>query len=160
MQAQFIRQCVADPSCVEGTMGGTDDPIYIMDLVVQAHYNPDVEPTPLSDWFTNLLAPGTKVWPSILRAARNTDDWGLVADLARFRATSEQLATFDTTIHSLKNSREAAVDRLTAVSARLACVQADQRLASLRALIDSSGAIRPYALSRATHGRNGHRRPF
>jgi hypothetical protein len=162
MQARFVRQCVADPSCVEGTMRGADDPIYIMELVVQARYNLDVEPTPLSDWFTNLLAPGTKVWANVLRATCDTDDWGLAADLARFRATSEQLATFDTTIRGLENSREATVDRLTAVSAHLACAQADQRLASLRALIDASGVICPYAPSWATHGRasNGRGRPF
>jgi hypothetical protein len=65
MQAQFVRQCVANPSCVKETMGGVDDPIYVMELVAQARYNPDVKPTPLSDWFTALLAPGGKVWAII-----------------------------------------------------------------------------------------------
>jgi hypothetical protein len=104
MQARFVRQCVADPSCIEGTMGGADDPIYIMELVAQGQYNPDCEPTPLSDWFTALLAPGGKVWAHVFKATRDTDNWGLLTNLARFRATSEQLATFDTTIRGLENS--------------------------------------------------------
>jgi hypothetical protein len=164
MQARFVRQCMADPLCVEGTMGGADDPIYIMELVAQAWYNPDCEPTPLSDWFTMLLAPGGKVWASVFKATRDTDDWGLLADLARFCATSEQLTTFNTTIRGLKNSQEAACDRLTAVTTRLACAQADQHLASLHALTDAEGAIRPYASSRVTptrgHTSNSRGRPF
>jgi hypothetical protein len=91
-----------------------------------------VRPTPpvLREPWGEQTTPSTS-WTSSPRAARDTDDWGLVADLARFRATSEQLTTFDTTIRGLKNSREAAVDQLAAISARLACAQADQCLASL-----------------------------
>jgi hypothetical protein len=164
MQARFIHQCVANPMCVEGTMGRADDPIYIMDLVAQGRYNPNREPTPLSDWFTALLAPGGKGCVHVFKAARDTDNWGLLADLVHFRATSDQLTTFNTTIRGLENSQEAACGRLAAITARLVCAQADQRLANLRALTNADRAIRPYALSRVTPTRgrnsNGCGRPF
>jgi hypothetical protein len=155
MQARFVRQSPGDPTCVEGTMGGLGNPIYIIELHVQGWYNPDREPVPLSDWFTGLLAPKGKMFAHVLRAAHETDDWGLVADLAHYHAYSDRLADYDNTLRGIENAREAAYDKLVATEARLACAQADQRLANLRALTDAQGAVRPAA---STHIGSGHRR--
>jgi hypothetical protein len=164
MQVRFVRQSPSNPTCIEGTMGGMGDPIYVIELHAQGRYNPDRKPVPLGDWFTGLLAPRGKMFIHVLKAARETDDWGLVADLARYRAYSDRLADYDNTLRGIENAREAAHDKLTATEARLACAQADQRLANLRALTDAQGAIRPTASTHvgAGHHRasNGRGRPF
>jgi hypothetical protein len=164
MQARFVRQSPGNPTCVEGTMGGLGDPIYIIELHIQGRYNPDREPVPLSDWFTGLLAPKGKMFAHVLRAARETDDWGLVANLARYRTYSDRLADYDNTLRGIENARKAAYDRLVTTEARLACAQANQRLANLRALTDAQGAVRPAASTRIGLGHrrasNGRRRPF
>jgi hypothetical protein len=131
MQARFVWQSPGDPTTIEGTMGGLGDPIYLIELHAQGRYNPDCEPVPLSDWFVGLLAPKGKMFAHVLKAARETDDWGLVADLARYRAYSDRLADYDNTLRRIENAREAAYDKLTTTKARLACAQANQRLASV-----------------------------
>jgi hypothetical protein len=124
-----------------------------MEVTAQGRYNPEEEPVPLSEWFTNLLLPGARNFPHIVKAARELDDWGLTADLARHRAYTDQIAAHDGALHSLESACLAAVDKLAATTARLALAKADQRLATLRAIIDADGGIRPHA---STHLGPGH----
>jgi hypothetical protein len=161
MQACFIRQCPGNPSCAEGTMGGLGDLTYIMEVTAQGRYNPEEEPIPLSEWFTNLLLPGARNFPHVIKEARKIDDWGLTADLARHRAYTDQIAAHDAALHSLESARLAAVDKLAATTARLALAKADQRLATLRAYVDADGAVRPPASSRLGPGHfRGRGRPL
>jgi hypothetical protein len=142
MQARFICQCPGNPSCAEGTMGGLGDPVYLMEITTQGRYNPEEEPIPISEWFNNLLAAGAKNFGHVLKAARALDDWGLLADLARTRALTNQIASQDAALRSLDSTREATIDKLTATTACLALAKVDQRLTTLRALIDVDGSIR------------------
>jgi hypothetical protein len=141
MQARFIRQCPGNPSCAEGTMGGLGDAIYLMEITAQGRYNPEEDPVPISEWFNHLLAAGAKNFGHVLKAARALDDWGLLADLARARALTDQIASHDAALRNLDNAREAAIDKLAATTARLALAKVNQRLATLRALIDVDGGI-------------------
>jgi hypothetical protein len=161
MQAKFIRQCPGNPSCAEGTMGGLGDLTYVMEVTAQGRYNPEEEPIPLSEWFTNLLLPGARNFPHVIKAAREIDDWGLTADLARHHAYTDQIAAHDVALHSLESARLAAVDKLAATTARLALAKADQRLATLRAFVDADGAVRPPASLRLGPGHfRGRGRPL
>jgi hypothetical protein len=161
MQARFIRQCPGNPSCAEGTMGGLGDLTYIMEVTAQGRYNPEEEPIPLSEWFTNLLVPGGRNFAHVIKEARKIDDWGLTADLARHRAYADQIAAHDAALHSLESARLAAVDKLAATTARLALAKADQRLATLRAFTDADGGTRSPASSRLGPGHfRGRGRPL
>jgi hypothetical protein len=123
-------------------MGGLGDAIYLMEITAQGRYNPEEDPVPISEWFNHLLAAGAKNFGHVLKAARALDDWGLLADLARARALTDQIANHDAALRNLDSAREAAIDKLTATTARLALAKVDQRLATLRALIDVDGSIR------------------
>jgi polyhydroxyalkanoate synthesis regulator phasin len=164
VQARYVRRCPGDPASVEGTMGAPGDPIYVIGLTAQSRYNVDGEPEPLAEWFTSLAEAGSRCWPQVLRAAIDTDDWGLAADLARYHAFEERLHDLDHTIRGLENTRQGVLDKHRAAAARLACARADQRLGTLRALVDEEGVYRPPTDHRVgptrTRGRNGRGRPF
>jgi hypothetical protein len=145
-------------------MGALNDPVYIMGITAQSQYNADGQSEPLAEWFTTLAEAGSRCWPQVLRAAIDTDDWGLAADMARYHAYDERLHDLDHTIRGLENTRQSVLTKHHATAARLACARADHRLGALRALTDEEGAYRSPTDSRLgptrTRGRNGRGRPF
>jgi hypothetical protein len=115
VQARYIRLCPGEPTLVEGTMGQTDDTVYLEELYAQSRLTPEDVAKPLPVWFSRVCDSGSNLWPQVLSAARGLDDWGLVADLARYRATDAQLHRLHLASLSLEQEIHAAEYRFDAV---------------------------------------------
>ena len=74
-------------------MGGEDAKIYTTTLkALPATGSDDTSPPePLPEWFLNLLYATEANFGVLLAGARELDDWGLTADLARYRGNSDQI---------------------------------------------------------------------
>ena len=74
-------------------MGGEGAEIYTTTLkTLPATQSDDASPPePLPEWFLNLLYTTEANFGILLAGAQELDDWGLTADLARYRATSDRI---------------------------------------------------------------------
>jgi hypothetical protein len=94
-QARFIRVCPSDPTAAQGTMGRPQDPIYSLPLYATTYRTPvddDSYPQePLPEWFRDLMHATEPSFRTLIQGARILEDWGVTADITRYRATSERL---------------------------------------------------------------------
>jgi hypothetical protein len=76
-------------------MGRPQDPVYSLPLyatVFRAPLDNDLYPQePLPEWFQDLMHATEPHFCTLLQGSRILEDWGITADLARYRATSEWL---------------------------------------------------------------------
>jgi hypothetical protein len=76
-------------------MGRPQDPVYCLSLYATIYRTPvddDSYPQePLPEWFRDLMHATEPSFRILLQGARVLEDWGVTADIARYRATSERL---------------------------------------------------------------------
>ena len=95
----------------EGTMGGTGAEIYACPLEAQppqealTNGGENRVGEPLPEWLLDLLRGSETTFHQLLRAAHNTGDWGLPADIARYRAMVNR-------VNELHAAREGILDSL------------------------------------------------
>jgi hypothetical protein len=152
LQARFIRQTPGSPTTAEGTMGTNEDLVYLIDLYAQSRLAPKDIAEPLPAWFLRACSSDSALWPQVLSATRALDDWGLLADMARYRAHDAQLRRLHLSVLNLEQEIASAEHCFDAVRARLVAAQAGKHLASLSALTTPSGQDRRAAQA-VRHGR-------
>ena len=92
-QARYVRVSLSEGLHAEGTMGGEGAKIYTTTLkaLPAVQSNDASPPEPLPEWFLNLLYATEANFGVLLAGARELNDWGLTADLARYRGNSDQI---------------------------------------------------------------------
>ena len=107
-------------------MGGEDAEIYTTILKALLAAGPDntSSPEPLPEWFLNLLYATEANFGVLLVGARELDDWGLTADLARYRGNSDRINSLyaaqegiDASIATCRGVQDLALHRLCAARA-------------------------------------------
>ena len=126
----------------EGTMGGTSAKTYAYPLKALPPYNASGdggenrarEPLPL--WLLDLLQGSETTFRLVLHASQATRDWGLPADIARYRSTTDRInelyAAHEGILDSLASCRES----LDLIAGRLGGAKAPSRLAHLQYIAD------------------------
>jgi hypothetical protein len=127
--ARYVRVSPGDPSLAEGTMGVGED-VYTHPLTALPHYpDKDDPPEPLPEWFIELMHATNPHFRSLLQGCRLLEDWGLTADVALYRATSEQIQE----LHAAREGIDASIancrERLNLIAFRLGSARAALRLA-------------------------------
>ena len=124
-------------------MGGEGTKIYTTTLKALPATQSDSAspPEPLPEWFLNLLYATEANFGVLLAGARDLDDWGLTADLARYRATSNRINSLyaaqegiDTSIATCREGQDLTLHHLCAA-------QAAERLLRFQRLGDPMGDL-------------------
>jgi len=145
-QARYIRVCPSDPTTVQGTMGRPQDPIYCLPLYATVHRTPVDDDTypqePLPEWFRDLMHATEPHFRVLLQGARILEDWGLTADIARYRATSERLRDLASAREGIDAALATQRETLDLVAFRLGSARAADRLGRYRNLADEVASVR------------------
>ena len=124
---------------VEGTMGGPGDYTYLHTVYAQSRSQPEDWVEPLPNWLLTLASGNCAQWPALLREARALDDWGLVADLARHRATSTRINNLYAAREGINEEIATHHERLDQIRWRLELATAADRLAFCERLAGPEG---------------------
>ena len=140
--AHFIRKCLADPTMANGTMGGTGAEVYAYPLEALPPHdasgdrgkNRTGEPLPI--WFLDLLRGSETTFRLVLRASQSTGDWGLPADIARYRSMVNRVNELHTAHEGILDSLNSCWESLDLIAGRLGGAKAPSRLAHLQYIAD------------------------
>ena len=139
--ARYIRASPGDPSSAEGTMGEPGSKVYAFELYATEYPPPSEEderppPEPLPEWFRDLCHATFPHYRALLDGSRGLEDWGLTADIARYRATSERIQDLYTAQEGIEASITRLRESLDLVAFRLGSARAGERLGRYRNLVD------------------------
>jgi len=112
--------------------GPLDTP-YSLPIYARAVYSS--EPTePIPAWFHQLLTGTPTIYANLTKAAHRLDDWGIAADIARYRQLDDDLSCINAEIDRL--NAEADVTRIakTICEGRLELARAPKQLAHMECL--------------------------
>jgi hypothetical protein len=93
-------------------------------------------PEPLPEWFWDLCHATFPHYRALLDGSRGLEDWGLTADIARYRATSERIRDLYTAQEGIEASITGLRESLDLVAFRLGSARAGERLGRYRNLVD------------------------
>jgi hypothetical protein len=145
-RARYVRVCPTDSTIAEATMGENDD---VFSFPVHATpYQPlDVDedegpPEPLPEWFDSLLRGDGAHFRTLAQGAEDhLADWGVSADIARHRATTQRITDLLGAREGINAALAAQRERLDLIAFRLAAARAPKRLAEYEALANMAGAF-------------------
>jgi hypothetical protein len=144
--ARYIRVCPSDPTTAQGTMGRPQDPVYCHSLYAITYWTPvddDSYPQePLPEWFRDLIHATEPCFRTLLQGARILEDWGVTADIARYRATSERLRDLAAAREGIDAALTAQRETLDLVTFRLGSARAAERLSRYQNLADEVASVR------------------
>jgi hypothetical protein len=131
--ARYIRASPGDASSAEGTMGEPGSEVYAFELYATEYPPPSEEderppPEPLPEWFRDLCHTTFPHYRALLDGSRGLEDWGLTADIARYRATSERIRDLYAAQEGIEASLTGLQESLDLVAFRLGSAQAGERL--------------------------------
>src|SRR5712672_2805055 len=104
LPAEFIKRDEDNKTKVWGVTGrfGKGEPVYAHEIFARPVEDPSFPAEPMHPWFLRLLQGSTSSYAHLREAADQLGDWGLAADIARFRQCEDQLRELNATIHSLR----------------------------------------------------------
>lgn len=139
-EARYVRVCPTDATMAQGTMGGAQDPVYALPLhatVYRPSFGDDAYPAePLPEWFRNLMHAVDPHFRTLLQGSRTLEDWGLTADIARYRATSERIRDLHAAEEGIASSLASCRESRELIAFRLGSARAAERLNRFRYLAD------------------------
>ena len=135
-RARFIRVSPDDPSYAEGTMGEPDSEVYLTPLYAAPRDDDDLLVEPLPDWFRTLVHSGNPHYRSLIQGSHLLEDWGLTADIARYRATHERIHDLQRAQEGIEDSLARLRESLDLIACRLGAAHAADRLACFQNLAD------------------------
>jgi hypothetical protein len=139
--ARYIRASPGDASSAEGTMGEPGSKVYAFELYATEYPPPSEEderppPEPLPEWFRDLCHATFPHYRALLDGSRGLEDWGLTADIARYRTTSERIRDLYAAQEGIEASLTGLRESLDLVAFRLGSARAGERLGRYRNLVD------------------------
>ncbi|KAF8488829.1 hypothetical protein F5888DRAFT_1639005 [Russula emetica] len=140
--ARFVWKCPADPTMAEGTMGGTGAETYAYPLEALPLHDASGDGgenrsgEPLPEWLLDLLRGSETTFWLVLHASQSTGDWGLPADIARYRATVNRVNELHAAREGILDSLNSCWESLDLIAGRLGGAKAPSRLAHLQYVAD------------------------
>src|SRR5712672_2570423 len=103
LPAEFVKRDEDNRTKVWGVTGrfGKGEPAYAHEIFARPVEDPSFPVEPMRPWFLRLLQGSTASYTHLREAADDLGDWGLAADVVRYRQCEDQLRELNTTIHSL-----------------------------------------------------------
>jgi hypothetical protein len=139
-RARYVRISPFNPTYAEGTMGGLtgdDGEVYSHPLHALPYHPHEGEENlplePLPEWFRELLGGTDGIFALFIDGGKKLTDWGVPADMARYRANSERIRELYAARETLDNSIETCRGNIDLAAARAA-----DRLPAFRFLADRS----------------------
>jgi hypothetical protein len=127
-------------------MGRPQDLVYSLPLYATTYRTPvddDSYPQePLPEWFRDLMHATEPSFRTLLQEARILEDWGVTADIACYRATSEQLQDLTAAKEGIDAALTAQRETLDLVGFRLGSARAAERLSPYQNLADEVASVR------------------
>ena len=155
-QAHYIKLGNGPVPFALGTLGQENDPIFQYDLFAAPSYIRDTPTEPLPMWLIDAISGKSSSYHQAIELARSTDDWGLVAKLARYHESDTHVLNIAAEIHALDCELQVVKAASRQSHSRLEGAHASHRLRALQAL-DTRRPTR--ANAHATGIRFGHGRP-
>jgi len=133
LPAEFIKRDEDSKTKVWGVTGrfGKGEPAYAHEIFARPVEDPSFPAEPMRPWFLRLLQGSTASYTHLREAADDLGDWGLAADITRFRQCEDQLRELNATIHSLRAEVDLTETLQEACRIRLGAANAHGRLARL-----------------------------
>jgi hypothetical protein len=127
-------------------MGRPQDPVYSLPLYATTYRTPvddDSYPQePLPEWFRDLMHATEPCFRTLLQRARILKDWGVTADIARYRATSKRLRDLAAAKEGIDAALTSQRETLDLVAFRLGSARAAERLSRYQNLADEVASVR------------------
>jgi len=116
-----------------GQEHGPLDTPFSLPIYARAVYS--AEPTePIPAWFHQLLTGTPSIYANLTKAAHRLDDWGVAADIARFRKLDDDLSCINAEIERLNAEADATRIAKTICEGRLELARAPKQLAHMECL--------------------------
>jgi hypothetical protein len=127
-------------------MGRPQDPVYSLPLYATTYRTPvddnSYPQEPLPEWFRDLMHATEPSFHTLLQGARILEDWGVTADIARYRATSERLRDLATAKEGIDAALTAQRETLDLVTFRLGSARAAEQLSRYQNLANEVASVR------------------
>jgi len=112
---------------------GPLDAPFSLPIYAQAVYS--AEPTePIPAWFHQLLTGTPMIYANLTKAAHQLDDWGIAADIARYRKLDDDLSCINAEIDRLNSEVDATRITKTICEGRLELAHAPKQLGHMECL--------------------------
>ena len=116
-----------------GQEHGPLDTPFSLPIYARAVYSS--EPTePIPVWFHQLLTGTPSIYANLTKAAHRLDDWGVAADIVRFRKLDDDLSCINAEIERLNAEADATRIAKTICEGRLELARAPKQLAHMECL--------------------------
>ena len=133
-QARYIKLGNSPVPFALGTRGQPGDPIFQYDLFAAPSYIRDSPTEPLPMWLIDTISGKSSSYHQAMDLARNTDDWGLAAEVARYHEADARILDIAGEIHALDCELQVVKASARHSRSRLEGARAQHRLRALQAL--------------------------
>ena len=100
-QARYVKLGNGPVPFALGTLGQDSDPVFQYDLFAAPSYIRDTPTEPLPMWLINTISGKSSSYHQAMDLAHSMDDWGLVAELARYHESDTRVLNIAVEIHTL-----------------------------------------------------------
>jgi hypothetical protein len=162
--ARWVKQM--DDGRVAGftDLDGPNDRPFISEIYAEPHYDEDgAPPAPLPAWFRGILIGASSSYHTFREGVADLDDWGLLADIQRYREADEHIMSLRAKIDSLDRDLKGLQQYRDCCEGRLEGAHAAKRLDHLANLGDRpprGGGWRASSRNRGPGRYSGRGRPF
>jgi hypothetical protein len=126
-------------------MGRPQDPVYSLPLYATTYRTPvddNLYPQkPLPEWFRDLMHATEPCFCTLLQGAQILEDWGVTADIACYRATSERLRDLAAAREGINAALTTQRETLNLVAFRLGLARAAEQLSRYQNLADEVASV-------------------
>ena len=133
-QAHYIKLGNGPVPFALGTLGQENDPIFQYDLFAAPSYIRETPTEPLPMWLIDAISGKSSSFHQAMDLARSTDNWGLVAELARYHEANTRILNIAAEIHVLDCELQVVKAASRQSRSRLEGARASHRLRALQAL--------------------------
>ena len=133
-QARYIKLGNSSIPFALGTLGQEGDPVFQYDLYAAPSYIRDSPTEPLPMWLIDAIGGKSASYHQAAELAHSTDDWGLVAEVARYHEADTRILNIAAEIHALDCELQVVKASARQSHSRLEGAHAQQRLRALQAL--------------------------
>ena len=133
-QARYIQLGTSPIPFALSTLRQDGDPIISYDLFAASSYIRDSPTEPLPMWLIDAISGKSSSYLQAMELARSTNDWGLVAEVARYHKTDTRILNIAAEIHTLDCELQVVKASARQSHSRLESACTPQRLRALQAL--------------------------
>ena len=143
LPVKWVKQLDSGNMACYSTMDGPDDPPHIFPIYAYPVIRTDFPAEPLPRWIRAILHGPNPQYLTFLGQAKSLDDWGVAADIIRYRNLDEELGAIDAQILRLEQERLGVQNARACAEARLEAARIGESLGFLEGLAPRVARPRP-----------------